>query len=84
MLNGRFPGDSCGSFTCFKENGCSLVDYMLCSTSLFIDIVEFTVHTRDGSDHFPLSVTISCPVKPVGDRDDDGRSYNIPRFYWKE
>jgi len=34
-LNGKFAGDSDGNFTCFSNDGASLVDYMIASSNLF-------------------------------------------------
>ena len=36
------------------HNGCSVVDYMIASSSLFPYIVDFGVGTLDMSCHFPL------------------------------
>ena len=35
ILNGRKKGDMFGKMTCFRWNGCSVVDYGLCSKDLF-------------------------------------------------
>ncbi|CAG2249773.1 unnamed protein product [Mytilus edulis] len=43
ILNGRMCGDSTGKFTCFKPNGCSVVDYALVSQSLLQQILYFNV-----------------------------------------
>ena len=60
MLNGRFPGDANGEFTCVANDGKSTVDYILVSTDLIDTIHDFSVVEKDVSDHFPLQCTISC------------------------
>ena len=35
LLNGWFPGDECGNFTCTANRGKSVVDYFIMSTTLF-------------------------------------------------
>ncbi len=55
ILNGHFPGDRCGEFTCFSNDGASVVDYMTASSLLFQYIKDFKDLDRDDSDHFPVS-----------------------------
>ena len=54
ILNGRLFGDKDGNFTCFANNGASVVDYMIASSSLFRYISDFKISDKDNSDHFPL------------------------------
>ena len=54
FLNGRFPRDKSGEKTCCTANGTSTVDYMLATTYLFENIIDFKVSHIDDSDHFPL------------------------------
>lgn len=54
MFNGRLFGDKGGNFTCTANDGHSVVDYCLGSTSLFSYVMDFYVGTDDFSDHFPL------------------------------
>jgi len=56
FLNGRFSGDRCGEFTCFSNDGTSVVDYMIASSMLFKYITDFKVLNIDESDHFPICV----------------------------
>ncbi len=57
ILNGRSIGDSFGSYTCFKERGCSVVDYMLTDEENITNIAYFEVGKFDGSisDHCYIS-----------------------------
>jgi hypothetical protein len=84
ILNGRFQGDKHGAFTCFKDNGASVVDYILCSTNLFERIIDFKVNTRCESDHFPISMTLRSGKRtaPV-EIHDQHNSASIPRYRWK-
>ena len=50
ILNGRCFGDSSGKYTCLKPNGCSVVDYVLVSQSLFHDVLYMSV--SDFKAHF--------------------------------
>ena len=59
IMNGRLFNDKVGNFTCFYNNGKSVVDYMICSTSLFESVKNFGVGEEDFSDHFPLYCTLS-------------------------
>ncbi|KAK6195700.1 hypothetical protein SNE40_001072 [Patella caerulea] len=43
LLNGRFPGDREGNYTCFANRGKSAVDYIAISTPLFQYIADFSV-----------------------------------------
>ena len=63
FLNGRFSGDRCGEFTCFLNDGASVVDYMIASSVLFKYITDFKVLSRDDSDHFPITCSFKCPLK---------------------
>jgi len=67
-LNARFAGDSDGNFTCFSNDGASLVDYMIASSNLFPYIRNVCVLDRDDSDHFPLSCELALIKKPVLNR----------------
>ena len=60
ICNGRKLGDILGSFTCFKYNGQSAVDYCLASPTLLSEIAEFKVHTflPTFSDHCAISAKL--------------------------
>lgn len=64
ILNGRMLGDLQGNFTCFKQNGQSVVDYMMCHEQLLTYIRSFRVHEFMGeiSDHCILSVNMKIEV----------------------
>ena len=58
ILNGRMFDDKNGEITCTSNNGSSVVDYMLASSSLFNSILHFCISCEDFSDHFPLHCTL--------------------------
>ena len=60
ICNGRKLGDILGSFTCYKYNGQSVVDYCLASPTLMNKISEFKVQTflPTFSDHCAISVKL--------------------------
>ena len=67
IVNGRFGADkNIGNFTCFnKNNGRSVVDYVIMSDSLLPLITDFEVDTYDRclSDvHCPVNVCLKKPV----------------------
>ena len=60
ILNGRKLGDSTGSYTCYKTNGQSVVDYCLVSPRLYSSVSSFTVNDflPELSDHCSITVVI--------------------------
>ena len=61
ILNGRKMGDIFGEITCWRYNGCSLVDYGICSKALFKNIISFKIEPfwPHLSDHSALTTEIS-------------------------
>ena len=60
ILNGRKLGDNLGNYTCYTPNGQSVVDYALCSPSLFHNIPAFSIGSIIPvlSDHTPVSFNV--------------------------
>ena len=60
ICNGRKLGDILGSFTCYKWNGQSAVDYCAASPSLMDKIAQFKVHSflPTLSDHCAISAKL--------------------------
>ena len=52
ILNGRSPGDRDGEITCVANDGCSIVDYFIVSSSLFPLVSKFEIVNRSESVHF--------------------------------
>ena len=69
VLNGRAFDDMNGEITCVANNGRSVVDYILASTSLFDSFSHFEVGLEDFSDHFPLHCTPKLPNINLQDTD---------------
>ena len=65
IMNGRL-GDTknTGDFTCYKENGASVVDYLLCKPKSMSIIKNFTIAPKQvASDHRPLQFILTHPVR---------------------
>ena len=67
IINGRIGDDAgIGNFTFQSARGKSLIDYVLCSPSLFKIVCSFSVHDISVfSDHAPLQFTISSKFNTV-------------------
>ena len=63
ILNGRLFNDLDGNYTCFANNGTSVVDYMIASTTLFSKFTNFGVDNFDTSDHMPIYCTLTLNVE---------------------
>ncbi len=74
ILNGRTIGDACGLFTCFKENGNSVIDYMLTNEENVKNIAYFQVGNFDGSisDHCFISSAIRINQTHLSFESSDG------------
>ena len=83
VLNGRAFDDMNGEITCVANNGRSVVDYILASTSLFDSFSHFEVGSEDFSDHFPLHCTLKLPNINLQDT-DPFEANKWSRFKWTE
>eukprot|EP00745_Piridium_sociabile_P026199 TRINITY_DN41690_c0_g1_i7.p1 TRINITY_DN41690_c0_g1~~TRINITY_DN41690_c0_g1_i7.p1 ORF type:complete len:182 (+),score=0.50 TRINITY_DN41690_c0_g1_i7:458-1003(+) len=62
ILNGRMLGDLQGKFTCFHPQGCSVVDYIICSQALMKNVKYMKVkELMEHSDHCPVDFEIYIP-----------------------
>ena len=63
VLNGRLFKAINGEIICVANNGRSIVDYMVASTSISSHFTDFEVGSEDFSDHFPLhcKLSLTCP-----------------------
>ncbi|MEW8546815.1 MAG: endonuclease/exonuclease/phosphatase family protein, partial [Candidatus Thiodiazotropha sp.] len=82
-LNGRLFEDANGEITCVANNGRSVVDYMLASTSLFESFTYFRVGSEDFSDHFPLQCKLSLTYQRDRNFNDRSRS-NVDKNAWNK
>ena len=85
ILNGRKPGDLFGKITCFRHNGCSVVDYAVCSDDIFEKINHFSVgaYMPAISDHCPIATTLPLYsfVKNISVKEE--LSNPTPTFFWE-
>ena len=84
--NGRIFDDKIGDITCVANDGSSVVDYMLASTSLFNSILYFQVASEDFSDHFPLRCRLLLSYESENDQsfEADLNENNWIKYKWKE
>lgn len=64
LLNGRLFNNKDGNFTCFANNGTSVVDYMIASTALFPKFSNVGVTSFDISDHLPIYCSLTLGIRP--------------------
>ena len=87
ILNGRLFNDKDGNFTCFSNNGTSVVDYIICSTDIFKSIRNFGIGDEDFSDHFPLYCTIALNTviesQPTFDCFNEKKLIDWSKVKWK-
>ncbi len=64
IMNGRLGNiQNTGDYTCYKENGASVVDYLICKPHCMHLIEEFVIlPKREVSDHRPLKFILTCTV----------------------
>ena len=64
ILNGRKIGDTFGKITCFRWNGCSVVDYAICTKDFFENCTFFEIGDLMPhlSDHSPIIFHISLDI----------------------
>ena len=66
IMNGLFSENETNTFTCYSSMGQSVVDYLLCSETVFKWLKEFTVAVKLAeSDHTPLQFTFDIPQLPI-------------------
>lgn len=84
-LNGRVSEDINGEITCIANNGRSVVDYMLASSSLFGSFTHFRVSSEDFSDHFPLHCSFSLYCENNANNGGDLLTNETwSRYKWKD
>lgn len=58
FVNGRAGKDTDSDFTFVSAAGCSVVDYFIISSELFVHVRDFEILHVDMFDHFPLLYTM--------------------------
>lgn len=87
ILNGRTPGDAYGRITCFRPNGCSVVDYGICSNDFINNVLFFKVNTPLPliSDHSAIQVSISVDINGVTKDLPEENLTDLPVLYkWNQ
>ena len=87
ILNGRKLGDIFGKITCFRSNGCSVVDYAICSSDLLDIIPSFSVglHRPWLSDHCPIQSVLPISGTRATISDKKFKFSKLPpKFYWDD
>jgi hypothetical protein len=80
VLNGRTIGDLDGRPTCFRYNGCSTVDYVIVSPTLYKDVLSFRVQPLSFlSDHCQLCVTLKIAKHPLPKQSKSKSSTTVPQ-----
>lgn len=86
IVNGRTIGDVSGAFTCYKENGKSLVDYLICSASLFKTFSYLSIsQPLLISDHAALCARLELPNTFINQLDESKSQHKINEtktFVW--
>ena len=86
IANGRVLGDCKGKNTCFQWNGCTLVDYLIVSNTIYNSLNYFQIGELIPwiSDHCPLTYSLSL-VNGVTLETDDTKLIDIPgKIVWEE
>ncbi|MES9884604.1 MAG: hypothetical protein ABW185_27480, partial [Sedimenticola sp.] len=87
VLNGRLFNDIAGEFTCFANNGASIVDYMIASSNLFQYVTNFGVSDNIFSVRCPVYCTFSfaaCSTTNNHAYSIDENVHLYERVVWKE
>ncbi|MCG8044707.1 MAG: endonuclease/exonuclease/phosphatase family protein [Candidatus Thiodiazotropha taylori] len=87
VLNGRLFDDKNGEITCVANNGSSIVDYILASTTLFDSFLNFQIGSADFSDHFPLQCTLKLSNDILQNQESFDAVINKntwTKFKWKD
>ena len=84
IVNGRTQGDNVGNITCIANKGKSIVDYCIISRNIHNFVNSFNVIPRTESDHFPITISISCSIcKDPDNVTNDISCHVIQPLYWK-
>ena len=86
ILNGRKIGDAKGKVTCFRWNGCSVVDYAICSANLYDNITYFEIkdHMPWMSDHSPIGLQLSYAYETSCAKLNEKLEKLPKRYKWNE
>ena len=83
IVNGRTPGDNVGNITCIANKGKSVVDYCIISRNIYNFVNSFNVIPRTESDHFPITISISCSICKEPGHETNFSCHVIQPLFWK-
>ena len=84
IVNGRTSGDYLGNITCIANKGKTIVDYYVVSRNIHNFVKSFNVIPRPESDHFPITMSLSCMICSEPDNvNTDIACHVIKPLYWK-
>ncbi len=64
-MNGRLGNvNNTGDFTCYKENGASVVDYLICQPSCMHLITEFSILSKRATCLITVHLVLFCTALP--------------------
>jgi len=81
MLNGRHSNDMDGSFTYISTNGCSVIDYIILSTSMMESVHEFSIENYDVSHHMPLKLILKMALEEDKNEEPQTLKFNTYDIY---
>lgn len=92
LLNGRTMGDLKGEYTCYTQNGKSVVDYGVSSVDALGLVQSFVVGMTTESHHMPLELSLSVPLVRPAKADEvprpvstnEGPQQMLPKFRWND
>ncbi len=87
IVNGRYSLDkNVGKFTCYKDNGQSVVDYLLAQENLFNSLVFFEVGQKwPDSDHCPVTFHLKATFLGSSrhqNKDSVNGTFEYSKFIW--
>ena len=85
ILNGRTPGDIFGKITCFRWNGCSVVDYAICSRGILNAVSFFKVDDPIIwlSDHSPIKLELNLRMEIQTKKQEDDLEKIPLQYKWE-
>lgn len=85
IANGRLLDDqNTGHFTCMKEQGGSVIDYVLTKYENFDLFSEFRISNRPESDHQPVIFSLKNTIRTIVNGQQNDHLTNEKIYKWKE
>ena len=84
IMNGKYGDDINGELTYINGNGCSVIDFVICTQDIIQVIRGFTVLDRVESHHSPIKLTLDIGSSNPCINEKEIPVLPIERFRWKE